>query len=246
MTRVSSGTSLSTIATKTRRCRGVSSSFTPAAARPADPATPPPGGSNPNRSGSRSQSSVASGTVGFRQVPPDLGRHVEEHELVRPGREQALATELADLAGDSNQRVRSSLIGQVIEPGPAIRSCGPRRRTSPSAIRTNISCSRTSATSRRDPVPVSIWTHSADSGSSTAAAPGPLVPRESAGDMLRRLLGCSLRCHAAQTASVTYPDPDGVSVLLEGVGGRPDALPGHVQVGRQRALHAGGVKGSPQ
>ena len=33
-------------------------------------------------------------------MPSDLGRNLEDHELVRPGREPAFTAELADLSGD--------------------------------------------------------------------------------------------------------------------------------------------------
>ena len=54
--------------------------------------------------------------------------------------------------------------------GPVIRSRGPRHRTSPWAIRTSSPCSCASAASRWGPVPASARSHSADSGSSRAAA----------------------------------------------------------------------------
>src|SRR6516165_7869215 len=40
------------------------------------------------------------------EVPPDLVRHLEDDELVRPGGEPAFAPELPKLASDGNQRVR--------------------------------------------------------------------------------------------------------------------------------------------
>jgi len=52
------------------------------------------------------------------EVPPDLGRHLEHDELIRPGREPALATELPELGGNGDQRISGRLVGQVIELGP--------------------------------------------------------------------------------------------------------------------------------
>src|SRR5262249_9846063 len=51
------------------------------------------------------------------EVPPDLGRHLEHDELISPGGEPALTSELAQLAGNRNQRISRRLIGQVIELG---------------------------------------------------------------------------------------------------------------------------------
>jgi hypothetical protein len=51
------------------------------------------------------------------EVPPDLGRYLEDDELIRPRREPALTPELPRLAGNGDQRVRRGLIGQVIELG---------------------------------------------------------------------------------------------------------------------------------
>src|SRR5215469_18714487 len=53
------------------------------------------------------------------KVPPDLGRHLEHYELIRPGGEPALTAELAELTGNRNQRISRGLIGQVIELGAA-------------------------------------------------------------------------------------------------------------------------------
>ena len=51
------------------------------------------------------------------EVPSELGRYLEDDELVRPGREPALPPELPELAGNGDQRVRRRLVGQVIEFG---------------------------------------------------------------------------------------------------------------------------------
>jgi hypothetical protein len=50
-------------------------------------------------------------------VPPDLVRHLEDDEPVRPGGEPAFAPELAELAGDGHQCVRRCLVGQVLKFG---------------------------------------------------------------------------------------------------------------------------------
>jgi hypothetical protein len=57
-------------------------------------------------------------------MPPDLGRHLEHDELIRPGGEPALTPELAELAGNRHQCISCGLIGQVIELGAE----GPRYR----------------------------------------------------------------------------------------------------------------------
>ena len=51
------------------------------------------------------------------EMPPDLGRHLEDDELIGPGREPALSTELPELAGNGNQRIGRRLIGEVIKLG---------------------------------------------------------------------------------------------------------------------------------
>jgi hypothetical protein len=61
------------------------------------------------------------------EVPPDLGRHLEDDELVRPGREPAVAAELPELARDGDQRVGSGLMSQVIQ----LRTGNPQPRPAP-------------------------------------------------------------------------------------------------------------------
>jgi hypothetical protein len=51
------------------------------------------------------------------EVPPDLGRHLEDDELIGPGREPALSPELPELAGNRDQRIGRRLMGQVIKLG---------------------------------------------------------------------------------------------------------------------------------
>src|SRR5579862_9484550 len=54
-----------------------------------------------------------------RRVTPemaaDLVRHLEDHELVGPGRKAALATKLGQLARNRHQRVCGRLMSKVIE-----------------------------------------------------------------------------------------------------------------------------------
>ena len=64
------------------------------------------------------------------EVPPDLGRHLEDDELVRPGGEPALAAELAELAGDGHHRVGRGLVGQVVKLGAG----DPQPRAAPPAL----------------------------------------------------------------------------------------------------------------
>ncbi len=70
------------------------------------------------------------------EVAPDLGRHLEDHELVGPGREPALAPELADFVSYGHQGVGRGLVGQVIElcsghpqvaAAPAFAACDPQQ-----------------------------------------------------------------------------------------------------------------------
>src|SRR5262249_44861620 len=71
------------------------------------------------------------------EVPPDLGRHLEDDELICPGREPALTPELPKLAGDGDQRVAGRLIHQTIKrrPGelhpraapPDLTPCNPQQ-----------------------------------------------------------------------------------------------------------------------
>jgi hypothetical protein len=49
------------------------------------------------------------------EVPPDLSRHLEHDELIRPGGEPALTSELAKLAGNRDQRISRGLIAEVVE-----------------------------------------------------------------------------------------------------------------------------------
>jgi hypothetical protein len=87
-------------------------------------------------------------------------------------REPALTTELPELAGNGDQRVGRRLVGKVIEFRLGELQPRARRPTSPRAIRTSISCSRASAASRAGPVPASIRSHPAESGSSRGMALG--------------------------------------------------------------------------
>ena len=67
------------------------------------------------------------------EVPPELGRHLEDDEFAGPGGELALAAELAELAGDGQQRVRRGLVGHIVQfgagdgqPRPAPGGLAPR------------------------------------------------------------------------------------------------------------------------
>jgi hypothetical protein len=48
-------------------------------------------------------------------MPPDLGRDFDDDEFVYPGGEPALAAELSDLGGDSQQRIGRGLACQIIK-----------------------------------------------------------------------------------------------------------------------------------
>src|SRR5262249_59692302 len=61
------------------------------------------------------------------EMPPDLGRHLEDDELIRPGREPALPPELAKLAGNREQRISRCLVGQIIQ----LRPGQPQPRAAP-------------------------------------------------------------------------------------------------------------------
>jgi hypothetical protein len=60
---------------------------------------------------------------------PDLGRHLEADELVRPGGEPALPVQLRQVAGDGQQRGGRGLAGEVVEFGAVICGRGLRRVT---------------------------------------------------------------------------------------------------------------------
>ena len=65
------------------------------------------------------------------EVPPDFGRDLKHDKLVRPGREAALAAELAEFADDGQQRVGGGLIGEIIELGSGDLERPPRRAAHP-------------------------------------------------------------------------------------------------------------------
>jgi hypothetical protein len=52
------------------------------------------------------------------EMPPDLAGHLEDDKLARPGREPALAAELAELGDDRENRVRGGLVRQIVQFGP--------------------------------------------------------------------------------------------------------------------------------
>ena len=128
MTMVSSGTWLSTIATKTALPRGEHLIHCP-----------------PQRAEQIAPLGLPRGVetkVAWQPVPvlsvqwhirvapevaPELGRHLEDDELIRPGREPALTAELPELARDGHQRVGSGLMSQVIQ----LRTGDPQPRPAP-------------------------------------------------------------------------------------------------------------------
>src|SRR5215471_8700199 len=115
------------MATKTLRCRTVSSSSTAQRGEQVTPLSLLRGvEAEPVRQplpafGVKPDARVAP------EVPPDLGRHLEDDELIRPGGEPALPPELAKLAGDGDQRISGRLVGQVIE----LRAGEPQPRATP-------------------------------------------------------------------------------------------------------------------
>jgi hypothetical protein len=64
------------------------------------------------------------------EMPPDLGRHLEDDELVRPGGEPALPPELPQLAGDGYQCIGRRLVSQVIKLWPG----DPQPRAAPGGL----------------------------------------------------------------------------------------------------------------
>jgi len=64
------------------------------------------------------------------EVPSDFGRHLEDDELVGPGREPALSPEVPELRGDGHQRIRRRLVGQVLE----FRAGDPQPRAAPPGL----------------------------------------------------------------------------------------------------------------
>jgi len=63
-------------------------------------------------------------------VPPDLGRYLEDDELIRPGHEPDLTPELPELARDGQQRIGRCLVCQVIE----LRAGDPQPRATPTDL----------------------------------------------------------------------------------------------------------------
>jgi hypothetical protein len=49
------------------------------------------------------------------EVSAKFGRHLEDDEFVGPGREPAIASELAQLGRDGQQRVGRGLVGEVLK-----------------------------------------------------------------------------------------------------------------------------------
>src|SRR5215475_15180751 len=247
MTRVSSGTPLSTSATKTRRCRAVSSSSTArrnAASRSRHSASC--AGSKPNRSGSRSQSSASNGTLGWRQkcrpILADTSKMTNLYAQVvnrlSPRNCPSLPV-MAISASAGAWWARSS------SSGPVTCNRGPRRRASLRAIRTSILCSRDSAASRRGPASASTRSHSAESASSPAAATGVCFIPESPGIMTTMLPSCPSSAPFRQNPgscptrclklALFDRDGGGEGLLIEGCYSRPPVGPDGVD----RAVHGG-------
>ena len=63
------------------------------------------------------------------RVAGHLGRHLEDHELVRPGREPAVPSELIESAEDVHERVVRRLVGEIVElrPGDRLQPSAPAR-----------------------------------------------------------------------------------------------------------------------
>src|SRR5436190_13577369 len=79
---------------------------------------------------------------------PDLHRRLQQSELVRPGREAALAAEAIELRQHRHQRVVGALQRDVVESPP--RTCGTNlalRMTSNRAARRSRACRRPIASS---------------------------------------------------------------------------------------------------
>src|SRR3954469_22071303 len=65
------------------------------------------------------------------EVPVDLGRHFEDHELVRPRGEPAITAERLNLAADRQYGVRSGLVRNVVQ----LRADEPQPGRPPSDLR---------------------------------------------------------------------------------------------------------------
>src|SRR5215468_11020377 len=247
MTRLSSGTPLSTSATKTLRCRAVSSSSTArcsAASRSRHSASC--AGSKPNRPGSRSQSSASNGTLGWRQkCRPIFAETSKMTNLYAQVVNRLSPRNCPSLPVMAISASAAAWWARSSSSGPVTCNRGPRRRASLRAIRTSILCSRDSAASRRGPASASTRSHSAESASSPAAATGVCSTPESPGTMTTMLPSCPSSApfrrnpggYSARRVELALFDRDGggEDFLTEGRHGGPPVGPDGVD----RAVHGG-------
>lgn len=144
----SSGIPPTTIATKTRRWCGVSSSsITRRTSARMPAASACRCGSTPSRSGSRSTAQCRARPAGCAE----LARHLQNDEPIGPRDEAALAAELGQLREDGEHRIAGGLVCDVGELLAGDGGAAERRFTSASAIRTSWAYSSRSASTRGAP-----------------------------------------------------------------------------------------------
>jgi hypothetical protein len=105
---------LSAIATNTSRCRWVNSPI-------ADDRAAVAGARGEGVGQPFEVEFLVAGWVRAPGVTGHLARHLEDHELVRPGREAAASAELVELVEETDERVIGRLLGEVVQLGPADR-----------------------------------------------------------------------------------------------------------------------------
>jgi hypothetical protein len=119
----SMGTSLSAIATNTSRWRSVSS---PIAADEGlellSPLEPVTGAERKHVRHPLEHGFLTARGLSTPGVARHLAGDLEHHELVGPGSEPAEPAELVELRQDVHERVVRSLVGEIVELGPADRS----------------------------------------------------------------------------------------------------------------------------